>query len=355
MDKFQYRVQGSLKTGETIKNYKVMCELLKEKETTGHSKQLQLEVWKRYFDYEKLGSKFIIGEIYGTPFPSTDARKQKEGVYIKYIEVLLMEYLLRQKDYTASLTRKNLYEMLGLTNTAYSNRINSFDNIKLVMNNNYECSATVEDIQLFYQRADKKLNEILTSALKSMSQRFLINYSNEYIICTNDTTNDNGKNYRVAINEEIKLILEAQRETMVSLGCEKFYELILTRQIKSYWEKLNSYFFEKYNWDYVYSRIKIIYLADAIEQQLPIRAEELQQLSTESKILLLNGEVVKTLNTQAENKYKRNQKKNENQEGFGERKGHKDYQINFVEIQKQLAEYLIKINNSEKEYLEQMV
>lgn len=34
----------------TIKNYKMLCELLEQEVKNGKSKKLQLEDWKRYFD-----------------------------------------------------------------------------------------------------------------------------------------------------------------------------------------------------------------------------------------------------------------------------------------------------------------
>lgn len=86
-----------IETGMVIKNYNAMCDVLNEKPSTGKSKQLQLSRWKCFFDFDKDGQKFIIGEIFKTPLPSVDARKLKDTIYVKYIELLLMEYLSRQK------------------------------------------------------------------------------------------------------------------------------------------------------------------------------------------------------------------------------------------------------------------
>jgi hypothetical protein len=46
-----------------VKNYKVMCELLKEEERTGNSKRSQQVEWKRYIDFERDGQRYIIKEI----------------------------------------------------------------------------------------------------------------------------------------------------------------------------------------------------------------------------------------------------------------------------------------------------
>lgn len=60
---------STLVVGMVIKNYKELCAILNEEAKTGKAKQLQLKNWKRYFDWEKDGQKFIIVDIYDTPLP----------------------------------------------------------------------------------------------------------------------------------------------------------------------------------------------------------------------------------------------------------------------------------------------
>ena len=55
---------STLVIGMAIKNYKELCTILNEEVKTGKAKQLQLKNWKRYFDWEKDGQKFIIVDIY---------------------------------------------------------------------------------------------------------------------------------------------------------------------------------------------------------------------------------------------------------------------------------------------------
>ena len=76
-DSFTYEVNTSkLVIGMVIKNYKELCNLFGEDTKTGKAKQLQLKNWKRYFDWEKDGQKFIITDIYDTPLPKEDLRKK---------------------------------------------------------------------------------------------------------------------------------------------------------------------------------------------------------------------------------------------------------------------------------------
>ncbi len=50
-----------------FKNYRKICEYLHEPIKTGKSKQLQLEDWKRYFEYKRDGNAFVITKVYDAP------------------------------------------------------------------------------------------------------------------------------------------------------------------------------------------------------------------------------------------------------------------------------------------------
>ena len=52
-----------IKTGR-FKNYRIICGYLNEPIKTGKSKQLQLEDWKRYFEYIREGNAFEITKVY---------------------------------------------------------------------------------------------------------------------------------------------------------------------------------------------------------------------------------------------------------------------------------------------------
>lgn len=66
---------SNLKIGMTIKNYKQLCELLNQEVEFGNSKKSQLLEFERYFDWEKIGQKFIITDVYDTPLDKEDKRK----------------------------------------------------------------------------------------------------------------------------------------------------------------------------------------------------------------------------------------------------------------------------------------
>ena len=54
---------SKLKVGMTVKNYKELCELLKQEVTTGNAKKYQLKEFEWYYDREKSGQKFNITDI----------------------------------------------------------------------------------------------------------------------------------------------------------------------------------------------------------------------------------------------------------------------------------------------------
>lgn len=64
-----------LKNGMVIKNYKIMCNLLEENTKFSSSKVAQIKEWKRFFNFDKQGQKFLITEIYKTQLEKQDNRK----------------------------------------------------------------------------------------------------------------------------------------------------------------------------------------------------------------------------------------------------------------------------------------
>lgn len=107
-DDLEWEIDTStLVIGMIIKNYKELCVILNEEAKTGKAKQLQLKNWKRYFDWEKDGQKFIIVDRYDTPLPKEDLRRKgNNSIYKNYIELILLQYLSKQKGYRKLLQRE---------------------------------------------------------------------------------------------------------------------------------------------------------------------------------------------------------------------------------------------------------
>lgn len=55
---------SNLHVGDIIKNYRCLCDILKEPIFSGNSKKYQLNRFNTYFKWERCGQKYIIIEIY---------------------------------------------------------------------------------------------------------------------------------------------------------------------------------------------------------------------------------------------------------------------------------------------------
>ncbi len=374
--KFKEYIKNNVEEKEdnTIKNYKIMCQLIGEEECTGNSKKAQVNRWKRYFEFHKEGQKFFIDEIYDEPFPTDDARKRREGLYVKYIELLLLEFLSKQVDYKVTLGNKEMYRILGMTNDRYDirNRMGSTKANEIlrqtIMNNEDKFAFTNSpkisnfDINNFYFRAEQKLNRILYSALRSMKDRFLIDYKKVNIIAEYDDEESQHFDYRESNAYEDKIILEAKNKIIKEMGYDNLTEIMLRYKCDDFYKKFNEYIKEEYGWDKCYPQLRVVYIDD-IAKQIPLKAEEIKKLSIEDKRTQLNEEIIKCLNTQAEKKYKEAETRffeyecdkveaEENGEWGKYNPFEKEpfmYKSDYVEIQMALTDYLLNIHSKELE------
>ena len=112
----------NLKTGDIIKNYKDMCNLLEEKISSGSSKKGTAKNWEMYIQYEKQGQKFFILNIYDVPLPKKDKRSNgNRRIYLPYVEKIFLSYLSGLENKTGYFTKKNLLYILGMTNKFHQN------------------------------------------------------------------------------------------------------------------------------------------------------------------------------------------------------------------------------------------
>lgn len=166
---FIYEIDTSkLAIGMVIKNYKELCILFGDEVKTGEAKKSQLKTWKRYFDWEKDGQKFIITDIYDTPLPKEDLRRKgNNSIYKNYIELILLQYLSKQEGFRKTFTKRNWLELLGMINSKYGKEPKI--NLKQL-----DYSINDQEINLFYIRSNKKLERVLHDALSNLQREKLI-------------------------------------------------------------------------------------------------------------------------------------------------------------------------------------
>lgn len=287
---------SNLKVGQVVKNYKELCALLEEEVKTGKSKQLQLDNLKRFFEWEKAGQKFIITDIYDTPLPKVDSRSSgNNSKYVKCIEILLLRYLLDKKDYTATLTKRSWWQILGMINNKYNQIERDKEKREELQKNNP--ILTSYEIKHFYQRSNKKLQQILFSALNSLSSRKLIEYEIETVIVKED---DKGKmRYEIATKYEKKAILKEERYILrYVMGYEKIIQVFCRFEQDKYYAKVNERLYELYKWHHYFKRIRIVYNQEYISDAINVIGSEIIREE-------LNDKVVSALNNNAAYIYKK--------------------------------------------------
>lgn len=334
---------SKLQEGMLIKNYAVFCELVGQSKTTGCSKKAQLAEWQRYIEYERDGQKFFIIKIKDIP-DAPNEHRVRQGLYVAYIEYLLMKYLANQNGYEITITKRELYLLLGMT----SKRL--FDNTLKAQYMDNRDDAEKAEVLSFYHRAEEKLNSIIISALNSMQGRYLIKYNKEYVISTIEKC-DNGykifNNRVVTDSATILEILKIENQALSALELKSQHDAIVKNKIKAFYDKVNEIAKQTYGWDCISSHLRIIYIADQIKNSLPIHNEKLRKLSTEYQMMGLNKSIVNAVNKQAVRRY---ESQNGNEWGEDNPMRSKSVYLlsdNYVKVQKQLATELIQINRAE--------
>ena len=227
-----------------VKTYRRMCEILGEEELFGNSKPAQLKRWRRYFDFERDGQKFIIKEIYDLPMVKQDDKIIYSGI----IELLLMYELSEKRAYTNEYTANQLYRALGMIGDNYISRDVS-KSISYVQNSNPDIMEW--EIFYFLNRANAKLHKILFRAMNSMVSRRLLDYTEERVICEKE--DGRTKTFRRASSLEIKEILRIERQVLEDMGLERipFANRLL------YYENVNEVLKEELGYEFTYKRYRL--------------------------------------------------------------------------------------------------
>lgn len=272
----------ALSVGMIAKNYKELCNLLSAPVMSGTAKKAQLKEWARYFEFEKLKGKqsYIILDIYETPLDKDDGRSAgNNNIYTKYIELILINYLSKQKGNTCTFTRRNWWHLLGMINERY----NKISNKEL-----QSISHTLTDWEInhFYQRSSRKLDSILTSALRNLRNRRLIEWQTQTVIVNADYK------YYVATDDEIENILKIERKILRDYGADDVRQLYYQNRHREYYRDVNSVIYEKLGYRRYYKRIKIIYNQENMIEALPDEEINMQKL-------LLNNEVATYLSKES--------------------------------------------------------
>ena len=276
---------SQLSPGMEIKNYRDLCAKVNEPVLEGNSKKAQIEKFERYFELIKVkgSQKYIIGEIYDEPLAKKDGRsKGNRGIYIKYIEVILLNYLSNKEGYSCTFKKHQLWELLGMVNQRYGK----------VKPKDLECidyAITPFEIMHFYQRCNSRLNTILFDSLNNLKRRKVVDYQEQTIIV------DAKGRYHQATDEEISKIMSVEKSVLNSMGFSSVVQVFLRFRGDEYYKQVNRLLLERYGWRYTFHQYKLIYNHSDVVAEIPKLENEMKQE--------LNSLIATNLEASAENYY----------------------------------------------------
>ena len=263
----------NLKVGQTIKDYKTLCEALCIKPATGKSKQIQMEKISQYIKYKKLGRGYYIEEILDQPDHIMSSKSKSP--YIKLIETLLSAHLIGNKESTSSYTYKQLFQILSMASDKYDG-IYKDDSYEYFYNN---IAPISKDLYLDFRRSTYSENKKkIKSALNSLKRRALIDYREDLFVCCED--NEGHDIHREPTNQEILIHLEICQQLLNKYNCRDFDELAEKRVKHKFENDYSNEIKKRLGWKYKYKKVTII---SAINDPTKLLEDSKQELILEAR------------------------------------------------------------------------
>ena len=298
---------------------------------------------ERFCKYERQGHKFVITEVYDSPYEKEDKRVNgNNSIYVTYIESLLLNYFIRNDGNKFNFTKRQLWEMLGMVNENYAKY---FDKKQLEADlYEYEPRVRPWHIDRFYSRSRKKLNDIVKSALQSLKRRKLIDYRDDVIVACKGQ-----KQFEVTRPWQLEKILEIERETLDELvGATKkvvrngkeitvptdMRDVLFSSDkkvnLKKYLNLRNKKLQATLEFDFIYKRYSIVCNRKYLERGLAENEQMLKQA--------LNLKVIDSVNELAQKDF------DKNRADLKSGKTHFIFPNYYMEIQKLLSTKLLNID-----------
>lgn len=286
---------NNLRVGQIVKNYKVLCEILGQEIKAGKGRQLQLKEFERYFEYHKDGQKFIIDCIYDEPLQKID--KRSEGNNSKYkddIAILILDLLAQSKTGQLFLSAGMLLRKLDMVNSNYTSGRRYIAKLSELTN------VPEKNIYDFYNYTQSKLKRNLESALNDLRKKSLIQWSTEITVCYRNINMElNSLNeikiqnvykdkvyfdteliHRKPTDQEVKLILKCERETLKELGMRDQQQVFISGLWSTFRNKVNLKLKTQGNIEYYYNSYEITYNHEDVLEEL----EEISKLKTKTEL-----------------------------------------------------------------------
>lgn len=277
-------VEAQLSVGQVFNNYRHLCESLNEPVLEGNSKKGQLKKWRQLFDFDKVGHKHVIKELYELPLHESDdavemcveeKARGRKLVYAQHVNKCLLNILAQSEDYSLLLSRYNWYIKLGLLSKTYKKTSLAQLNSELP-----ESISDVSGVELsrFYANLSNKLLEVLNSSLRNLSKRGLIEWDYERFVHY-----PNG-NVRKANNQDIQKHTKAKQYAKSKVGLEATWKIHLYGKVKEYHGYIDEYVNENYGWSAFYEGIRVKYTGENPPDKLSAKDIKQEQIQVRYKI-----------------------------------------------------------------------
>lgn len=287
---------GCLEQGQVVKNYKELCKLLNQKVLAGNSRAAQLKEFQRYFEYQKVGNKFLITYIFDEPLPKDDKRSNgNNSIYVKYIETILLKYMSAQTNYTCTFTKRNLWLLLGMINENYA-RIPMSELQKLDWSDDVPHTYISTMKNNFYFRCNNILTRILFSALKNLRKRRLISYYEQTVIV------ENNRRF-VATDNQLRIIDRIEKSVLDEMGFIDVTQVYCRYKTEEFYKKVNDKMYDLMKWQYTYKQYKLIYTPQVIQTEVSKAELELNKTLNSQKIIDAVNNNAKTTYDRQNEKY----------------------------------------------------
>lgn len=271
---------GRLKPGDMFPNYKKLCEHLGVQPKSGKGRKLQEDIFRRYFDYQKVeGSQtIIIMDVYSEPQDRTEYRNAK---FINQIKVLIMRELWKQcnnpkykaVDYKSvySEDRGSIDDDTIIINTSFTKLIldmglvnRYFFKREIALKYFLKAYPTLFDYnhdmgeydsfawnyQMFFSITLTKIKSAIRDALKSLNKDDILSVDYNYMIILPDHTR------RIATSSECAALKAIRFEIAKEMGYKNSYRACFYKP-REFKLRFKSKISEKYNWYDVYYGITI--------------------------------------------------------------------------------------------------
>lgn len=261
-----------LKVGDEFPNYKKLCEILGEKVKSGDSKVSQLGVWKMQFNWEQVGRKYIIKEIYSPNFTNTHVILRTSKSHYHEMEKVLL-HMLKNKEFmyidgAHFVSVSALAKAVGLCNNNYFDYFNNQED--LVTGRGYKS----ENVSDFYTRTYQLFKTDTSNILKGLRNRAMIEFVETYVVTPIESIGESKvlnkeemilykeERYkklkpREAHPEEFKDIQTAKYTVLQVMGLNDMRDVYLSKQQDKFNSGFEQLMFENYQKTHVYKAYRI--------------------------------------------------------------------------------------------------